>query len=64
MIDDRMTQGIIAGAVGAIVQDVYIFGAQVTGFTKVEYEDYAEMLIFTKLLLKLLDTRWERAGTK
>lgn len=48
MIDDRMTRGIIAGAVGAIVQDVYTFGARMAGFTKIEYEDFAEILFFSK----------------
>ena len=50
MIDDRMTRGIITGAVAAVVQNVYIFGAHMAGFTKVDYEDYAEMVFFSKLL--------------
>lgn len=50
MVNDRMTRGIIAGAVGAVVQNVYIFAAQMTGFTQTNYEDYSEMLFFSKLL--------------
>lgn len=49
MVNDRMTRGIIAGAVGAVVQNVYIFAAQMTGFTRTNYEDYSEMLFFSKL---------------
>lgn len=45
-----MTRGIIAGAVAAVAQNVYIFGARMAGFTKVEYEDYAEILFFSKFL--------------
>lgn len=50
MINDRMTRGIIAGVVSAVVQDVYTFAARTVGFTKIDYEDFAEALIFSRLL--------------
>jgi hypothetical protein len=50
MVNDRVTRGIIAGGVGFIVQNVYIFAAYMAGFTKIIYEDYTEMLFFSKLL--------------
>jgi len=50
LINDRLTRGIIAGAVGAVVQNIYIYAAQMMGFTTTNYGDYSEILFFSKLL--------------
>ncbi len=62
LIDDRMTRGVIAGAVGAVVQNVYIFAAQIAGFTRTNYEDYSEIFFFSRLLPGLFPTFFGLVG--
>lgn len=48
MINDRMTRGIIAGASGALVQNVYMLLAKSLDLTDIMYVDVARHFIFTQ----------------
>lgn len=48
MIDDRVTRGIIAGAIGAVIQDIYSYTLIIFGLLDRAYLDYARAMIMYK----------------
>lgn len=56
MINDQTTKGIIAGVIGAVVQNIYIYFTQLLGFTKLNYQDYSQVVIFLRIYKGMLPT--------
>lgn len=48
MNDDTMTQGIIAGIAGAVVQNIYALITRAAGFNVTTYADYARATLFER----------------